>query len=107
ECQCGANAPDGPHERCGTRSRTIAQRFLQLFLRFTRTVRQLGLPRWLRAVLAADCGGCESDVDAVLRSRPLGLYRLRLVLGVGLFLGLGAVPLWALVPQCPLRLVLG
>jgi hypothetical protein len=36
----------------------------------------------------------------------LGLYRLRLVLVFGLFVGLGAIPLWPLVSALALGLVL-
>ncbi len=32
---------------------------------------------------------------------------MRVVLGLGLFLGLGTVPLWPLVPACAVWLVLG
>ena len=39
--------------------------------------------------------------------RALGLYRLRLVLAVGLLVGLGAIPLWPLVSAQSFGLVLG
>ena len=49
------------------------------------------------------CRG-ESRLAAVLRWRPLGLQRLRVVLAIRLLLGLGAVPLWALATAPALRL---
>ena len=64
----------------------------------------LGLPGRLRLVLATArrCG--FSRLAALLRWRLLGLQRCRLVLAVHLFLGLGAVPLWAVVCAPALRL---
>ena len=50
------------------------------------------------ALLAAHRGGPQPRLAALLQWRPLGLYRLRLVLALGLLLGLGAIPLWPLVP---------
>jgi hypothetical protein len=57
-------------------------------------------------VLAAERGDLQPWLAAVLRSRTLGLHRLRLVLVFGLFLGLGTVPLWPLVSALALGLVL-
>ena len=48
----------------------------------------------------------QSRLAAVLPWRAVGLQRLRLVLAVGLFLGLGAVPLRSLVLSQSLWLVL-
>ena len=58
-------------------------------------------------MLAANSSRGESRLDSVLRSRALGLFRLRLVLGFGLFVGLGTVPLRAMVPSQSHWLVLG
>ena len=58
-------------------------------------------------MLAAVGRGREPGVDALLRSRSLGVFRLRMVLVFGLFLGLGTVPLWPLVSPQSLRMVLG
>ncbi len=70
-------------------------------------MRKLGQHLRLRPVLAAHSRGSESRLATLLRSRSLGLHRLRLVLGVGLFVGLGAISLWPLVSQQSLGLVLG
>ena len=58
-------------------------------------------------MLATDGRGRQSRLDAVFQLRTLGLFRLRLVLDVGLFVGLGTVPLWSLVSPSQLGLVLG
>ena len=58
-------------------------------------------------MLAAN-GRCrQSRLDSVFQLRTLGLYRLRLVLDVRLLLGLGAIPLWPLVPAQSAGMVLG
>src|SRR5437867_10845762 len=57
-------------------------------------------------MLASDGRGRQPRMAAVLRLRPLGLFRLRLVLAFRLFLGLGAVPLWPVVPAPSAGLVL-
>jgi hypothetical protein len=57
-------------------------------------------------MLAAQRGGLQPRLAAVLRSRTLGLHRLRLVLVFGLFVGLGAVSLRTLVSAFALGLVL-
>ena len=57
-------------------------------------------------MLAADGGNGQPRVAAVLRRRAVGLQRLRVVLAFGLFVGLGAVSLWPLVPTQSLGLVL-
>src|SRR6266699_334233 len=57
---------------------------------------------WL--VLATDGGTHEWDLAALLRWGPLAMVGLRLVLELVLFVGLGAVPLWPLVPLSALRL---
>ena len=48
----------------------------------------------------------QSRVAALLRSWALGLFGLRVVLAFGLFVGLGAFPLWPLVPSHSFGLVL-
>ncbi len=58
-------------------------------------------------MLAADNRRGEPRMAALLRWWSLGIHRLRLVLDVRLLLGLGAVPLRALVPAQSLGLVLG
>src|SRR5438105_103125 len=57
-------------------------------------------------MLATDRGRPKRSLGALLRPRPLGLQPVRVVLGLRLFLGLGAVPLWALVRAWTARLVL-
>ena len=57
-------------------------------------------------MLAAVGGEHQSRLAALLRSRSLGLFGLRLVLAVGLFVGLGAFSLWPLVPSHSFGLVL-
>src|SRR6266568_2429526 len=57
---------------------------------------------WL--VLATDGGNREWVLAALLRWGPLAVVGLRLVLELLLFVGLGAVPLWPLVPLSALRL---
>ena len=47
-------------------------------------------------MLATSGRGYQSFLEPLLRRRPLGLLRLRLVLVLGLFLGLGPIPLWPL-----------
>ena len=44
---------------------------------------------------------------ALLQSGSLALDRLWLVLAIRLFVGLGALPLWAVVPQPAVRVGLG
>ena len=61
----------------------------------------------LWTLLAAIRGGYQSELAAILRPRSLGLYRLRVVLDVGLFLGLGPFPLWPMVLSRQSGLVLG
>ena len=58
-------------------------------------------------MLAADGGRRESGVAALLRCWAVGIYGLRVVLAVELFVGLGAVPLRSLVSAQSPRLVLG
>ena len=58
-------------------------------------------------MLAADGGRHQSHVAALLQLWPVGLFGLRVVLAVRLFVGLGAVPLRPLVPTQPSGLVLG
>ena len=55
-------------------------------------------------MLAAERRCREWRLAALLRRRPLGIHGCRLVLAVRLFLGLGAVPLRALVSGCAVRL---
>src|SRR6266571_806141 len=57
---------------------------------------------WL--VLATDGGNREWVLAALLRWWPLAVVGLRLVLELVLFMGMGAVPLWPLVPLSALRL---
>ena len=61
---------------------------------------------WLRALLATGSGDGESELATVLGSRPLGEHGLRMVLVIGVYLGLGAVPLWPVVSASADRLVL-
>ena len=58
-------------------------------------------------MLAADGRGLSARVETVWRPRPVGLYRLRLVLVFGLLMGLGGVPLWQMVSSYPMGMVLG
>src|SRR5260370_41695937 len=60
---------------------------------------------WL--VLATDGGNREWSLAALLRWGPLAVVGLRLVLELVLFMGMGAVPLWPLVPLSALWLGLG
>ena len=48
-------------------------------------------------VLATDGSAGGSRLAALFPSGTLALFGLRLVLAIGLFLGLGAVSLWPLV----------
>src|SRR5215213_3314834 len=64
----------------------------------------MGEPGRVRMVLAAAGHGGFTNVAALLRWRPLGVFGRWLVLGIGLFMGLGAVPLWALVFASSLQL---
>lgn len=48
-------------------------------------------------MLAADSRGLRSVLAALLRPRALVVVGCRVVLVFGLLMGLGAVPLWALV----------
>ena len=57
-------------------------------------------------MLAAVGGEYQSGLAAILRSRALGLFGLWLVLAIRLFVGLGAIPLWPLVPSLSFGLVL-
>ena len=57
-------------------------------------------------MLAAHGGGGEPRLAALFRPWLLGEHRLRLVLEVWLFLGLGAVPLRTVVPAWQPGLVL-
>src|SRR3954464_8589477 len=58
-------------------------------------------------MLAADGSGCHRWLVSLLQLGPLVMDRLRLVLVLQLFLGLGSVPLWPLVHLPPARLGLG
>src|SRR6185436_7201581 len=62
--------------------------------------------RRIRALLATDCGGGQPQLAALLRSGQMGLHGERLVLAFRLFLGVGAVSLWALVSARETRVVL-
>ena len=55
-------------------------------------------------MLATPDGRGLPQLAALLRWRSLGLQRRRVVLAVRLFVGLGAVSLWALVSAPALRL---
>ena len=55
-------------------------------------------------MLATPDGRDFSRLAALLRWRPLGLHRRRMVLAIRLFMGLGAVSLWPLVSAPALRL---
>ena len=55
-------------------------------------------------VLAASLLCRFSWVAAVLSGGALGLHRVRLVLAIGLLMGLGSVSLWALASSRTLRL---
>ena len=57
-------------------------------------------------MLAALGGEHQFGLAALLRSRSLGLFGLRLVLVIRLFVGVGALPLWPLVPSLSFGLVL-
>jgi len=70
-----------------------------LFPRLARAVWRLGGRGGLWPLLATDGDGGQRGLAAVLRPRAMGLYGRRLVLDVGLFVGLGAVPLRTLVPS--------
>ena len=76
-------------------------------LRCPVALRQLGSGRGRRALLATLGRSRQPLLAALLRRRPMGLYRLRMVLGFGLFVGLGAVSLRALASPPTLGLVLG
>ena len=78
----------------------------ELFLRHARALWRLGGRGRLRLVLAANHCDLRCRLAAVLRPRTLGLYRLRLVLDFGLFVGLGDLSLRPLVSRPALRLVL-
>ena len=58
-------------------------------------------------MLATDSRCGEPRLAAVLRWRALGVHRRWLVLAIGLFVGLGAVPLRSLVPPQSMGMVLG
>ena len=49
----------------------------------------------------------QSRLAALLRRRALAQFGLRMVLAIGLFVGLGAVPLWPMANAQPMRLGLG
>src|SRR5207249_3501821 len=56
-----------------------------------------------RLVLAAERGRNQPRLAAVLRWGILGVHGCRLVLAIGLFLGVGALPLWAVASASTLR----
>ena len=57
-------------------------------------------------MLATDRGDHCPRLATVFRLWPLGVFGLWVVLGIQLFLGLGSVPLWTMVPAWSPGLVL-
>src|ERR1019366_4957095 len=64
----------------------------------------MGVSGRIRLVLATPHSRDLPQLAALLRWRPLGLHRCRMVLAIRLFVGLGAVSLWPLVFASALRL---
>ena len=91
-----APAPTGSEHRCPAGG--------ELFLQRPFTLRLVGGFGRLRLVLATDRYRPQSRLAALLRRGTLGLYRLGMVMGFGLFLGLGAVSLLTMGHASALRL---